>query len=145
MVGQTRLELVTPRLSSVCSNQLSYRPFHLRKLVEVTGFEPMTFCLQSRRSTNWAIPPLVIPTFIIGWVIDRKTESYAVFISQILVIFLCRSFLNCCLTHCTELRHRPFAGTGETVCKFSIERRWSSRRFPYGYLVTTSSQLPTTP
>ena len=26
MVGLTRLELVTPRLSSVCSNQLSYRP-----------------------------------------------------------------------------------------------------------------------
>ncbi len=27
------------------------------ELVEVTGFEPMTSCLQSRRSTNWAIPP----------------------------------------------------------------------------------------
>ena len=26
LVGLTRLELVTPRLSSVCSNQLSYRP-----------------------------------------------------------------------------------------------------------------------
>ena len=26
MVGLTRFELVTPRLSSVCSNQLSYRP-----------------------------------------------------------------------------------------------------------------------
>ena len=26
MVGLTRLELVTPRLSSVCSNQLSYGP-----------------------------------------------------------------------------------------------------------------------
>ena len=26
MVGQARLELATPRLSSVCSNQLSYRP-----------------------------------------------------------------------------------------------------------------------
>ena len=26
VVGLTRLELVTPRLSSVCSNQLSYRP-----------------------------------------------------------------------------------------------------------------------
>jgi hypothetical protein len=25
-VGLTRFELVTPRLSSVCSNQLSYRP-----------------------------------------------------------------------------------------------------------------------
>ena len=30
MVGLTRLELVTPRLSSVCSNQLSYRPQNLR-------------------------------------------------------------------------------------------------------------------
>jgi hypothetical protein len=28
---------------------------------------------------------------------------------------------------------------------FSLERRWSSRRFPYGYLVTTSSQSPPTP
>ena len=27
MVGLDRLELSTPRLSSVCSNQLSYRPF----------------------------------------------------------------------------------------------------------------------
>jgi len=30
-------------------------------------------------------------------------------------------------------------------CTCSIERRWSSRRFPYGYLVTTSSQLPVSP
>ena len=29
MVGLTRLELVTPRLSSVCSNQLSYKPLGL--------------------------------------------------------------------------------------------------------------------
>jgi hypothetical protein len=32
-VGLSRFELLTPRLSSVCSNQLSYRPvlvFHLR-------------------------------------------------------------------------------------------------------------------
>jgi hypothetical protein len=28
MVGLGRLELPTPRLSSVCSNQLSYRPAH---------------------------------------------------------------------------------------------------------------------
>ena len=28
MVGLTGLEPVTPRLSSVCSNQLSYRPFY---------------------------------------------------------------------------------------------------------------------
>ena len=29
MVGLSRFELLTPRLSSVCSNQLSYRPFRL--------------------------------------------------------------------------------------------------------------------
>ena len=29
MVGQARLELATPRLSSACSNQLSYRPIWL--------------------------------------------------------------------------------------------------------------------
>ena len=29
VVGQTGLEPVTPRLSSVCSNQLSYRPINL--------------------------------------------------------------------------------------------------------------------
>ena len=30
LVGLTRFELVTPRLSSVCSNQLSYRPRYSR-------------------------------------------------------------------------------------------------------------------
>ena len=62
MVGQTGLEPVTPRLSSACSNQLSYRPFWnsnfksgseiLQMVVEATGFEPVTFCVQNRRSTN---------------------------------------------------------------------------------------------
>ena len=36
MVGLTRLELVTPRLSSVCSNQLSYRPLLVKCQVENT-------------------------------------------------------------------------------------------------------------
>ena len=31
MVGLGRLELPTPRLSSVCSNQLSYGPISLRR------------------------------------------------------------------------------------------------------------------
>ena len=30
LVGLSRFELLTPRLSSVCSNQLSYRPFSFR-------------------------------------------------------------------------------------------------------------------
>ena len=55
---------MTLRLSSACSNQLSYRPVslfptnptpiistHLRS-VEAWGFEPQTYSLQSYRSTN---------------------------------------------------------------------------------------------
>ena len=41
MVGQAGLEPATPRLSSVCSNQLSYRPFWIlpKALVKVGGAE----------------------------------------------------------------------------------------------------------
>ncbi len=49
MVGLTRLELVTSPLSGVHSNQLSYRPFIM---VENSGIEPLTSCVQSRRSPS---------------------------------------------------------------------------------------------
>ena len=54
VVGLTGLEPVTLRLSSACSNQLSYRPqgFEFQKKVEAWGFEPQTYSLQSYRSTN---------------------------------------------------------------------------------------------
>jgi hypothetical protein len=66
MVGVTGLEPVTLRLSSACSNQLSYTPvgwpevwFGVRQgpprpagPVEAWGFEPQTYSLQSYRSTN---------------------------------------------------------------------------------------------
>jgi hypothetical protein len=76
MVGVTGLEPVTPRLSSACSNQLSYTPnrsservsaaaseravFHAAtrpadaatSLVELRRFELLTYSLQSYRSTN---------------------------------------------------------------------------------------------
>jgi hypothetical protein len=59
MVGLTGFEPVTLRLSSACSNQLSYRPgFEVSSVesgtsvVEAWGFEPQTYSLQSYRSTN---------------------------------------------------------------------------------------------
>lgn len=55
MVGPDGLEPSTLRLSSACSNQLSYEPLlecALFNLVEPTGLEPVTSCLQSRCSTN---------------------------------------------------------------------------------------------
>ena len=53
VVGVTGFEPVTLRLSSACSNQLSYTPARRKtELVELRRFELLTFCLQSRRSTN---------------------------------------------------------------------------------------------
>jgi len=49
MVGLIGLEPMTLRLSSACSNQLSYRP---KNDMEARGFEPLTSSLQSWRSTN---------------------------------------------------------------------------------------------
>ena len=50
MVGLTGFEPVTLRLSSACSNQLSYRPPF--DLVELRRVELLTYSLQSYRSTN---------------------------------------------------------------------------------------------
>ena len=66
MVGLTGVEPVTLRLSSACSNQLSYTPMMIfdfrfnepekrkakRKLVELRRLELLTYSLQSYRSTN---------------------------------------------------------------------------------------------
>ena len=49
MVGLTGFEPVTLRLSSACSNQLSYRP---ATKVELRRIELLTYSLQSYRSTN---------------------------------------------------------------------------------------------
>ena len=57
VVGQNGLEPSTSRLSVVCSSQLSYWPISLLLLVESTGIEPVTSCLQGRRSPSWANPP----------------------------------------------------------------------------------------
>jgi hypothetical protein len=64
MVGVAGFEPATLRLSSACSNQLSYTPYSsktartvgcdsgLSSMVEVRGLEPLTYSLQSYRSTN---------------------------------------------------------------------------------------------
>ena len=67
VVGVAGFEPATLRLSSACSNQLSYTPGDLTgssasllkraglvegELVEAWGFEPQTYSLQSYRSTN---------------------------------------------------------------------------------------------
>ena len=80
MVGLSGLEPPTPTLSGWCSNQLSYNPICARslqccklfgfssvaifyekvpdiKVVEVSGFEPLTPCLQGRCSSQLSYTP----------------------------------------------------------------------------------------
>ena len=52
-MGLTRFELVTPRLSSVCSNQLSYRPAEAP--VISTRLRACSPDWASRRATAWSI------------------------------------------------------------------------------------------
>ena len=76
LVGTSGLEPPTSRLSGECTNQLSYVPIlywlagligsvriyslhftAVTVMVEVSGIEPLTPCLQGRCSPSWAIPP----------------------------------------------------------------------------------------
>ena len=45
------------KLELISLSVLSHITIPHLKMVEVDGIEPTTICLQSRRSTNWAIPP----------------------------------------------------------------------------------------
>jgi hypothetical protein len=54
-VGLTRFELVTPRLSSVCSNQLSYRPLGLTQAPTLSVKEP-DFAKASSGKPNHDLP-----------------------------------------------------------------------------------------
>ena len=65
VVGQSGLEPPTSRLSVVCSSQLSYWPIFAHFfLVEISGIEPLTSCLQGRRSPSWAKPPYLHHSYL---------------------------------------------------------------------------------
>ena len=117
-MGSSGLEPPTSRLSGVRSNHLSYEPL---KVVEISGIEPLTSCVQGRRSPSWAKPPSFLKFRFHSE--SPKTFKIKQYLEQKLV------------------RDNVFS-THHTV---SLERRWSSRTFRYGYLVTTSPQSPVLP
>ena len=81
MVGLTRFELVTPRLSSVCSNQLSYRPLvpETSSRRSFVSFKPQCSCL-SKNGPSVILGPILskldrraCPTTVYG-VSDRSSR-----------------------------------------------------------------------
>ena len=56
VVGLSRFELLTPRLSSVCSNQLSYRPGY-----SFPGAQPRR-CLSETRASEFLKEPSPVPS-----------------------------------------------------------------------------------
>jgi hypothetical protein len=78
MVGLSRFELLTPRLSSVCSNQLSYRPssptyFLLHELVKEPDVGPILSKLDRRVSQTLAERLNAVPCCSSNSVSDRSS------------------------------------------------------------------------
>ena len=152
LVGTSGLEPPTSRLSGVCSNQLSYVPViymflltvygfrpnltTISCLVEVSGIEPLTPCLQGRCSPSWAIPPKKSGLTWLRKQMPRLTEHNLLKTNRgnrrsITFLFLPRLGLAIDCEKC--------------LIAVLPKRRWSSRTFRYGYLVTTSPQSPVLP
>ena len=83
VVGQNGLEPSTSRLSVVCSSQLSYWPIiDFFFMVEISGIEPLTSCLQGRRSPSWAKPPFIrstvsyISMYPLNWITHQVLKHF---------------------------------------------------------------------
>src|ERR1035441_7104042 len=122
LVGLGRFELPTSRLSSARSNQLSYRPraYGLTRAVLRTAGNGCS-------NNLW-----------IAWARPRRKRNVDGEVPQIGMPILKLT--------CPDVPKRSDSGTRMRASEgSSLERRRSSRRFPYGYLVTTSPQSLTLP
>lgn len=126
----------------------------------MSGFEPLAFRVQGGRSTNWATSPTLslstlnincsktIPPKMVGLSrLERLTSplsaecsnqlSYRPVYNKYLI------FLIFWRPHEWDIKtdhDTPVFNQVKLVESISLERRWSSRRFSYSYLVTTSPQ-----
>ena len=118
MVGLVGLEPTTLALSTQCSNQLSYRP-------KYSGSGPKKKDCSALVHHSSFLNPALDNRWV--WILAPRLGFYRYALSIYAHLQLRESWLQCGLT------------------KLSLERRWSSRTFRYGYLVTTSPQSRTLP
>ena len=116
-------------------------------MVEADGIEPTTWSLQSYRSPNWATPPSNY-----WWAREDLNFRPHAYQARALTIWatgpkrrfrhskpkpklrsMQRDAKTASYIFVPNLNNKNYPDS-------SLERRWSSRRFPYGYLVTTSPQ-----
>ena len=108
-------------------SQLSYTPKSpqrvLRWAKEDLNLRPHAY--QARALTSWATSPF--PCRSKKW--KNKNQGYA---------YRMKKNCKCIAKSCPrEIDDRKFTPMFLSQQCWSIERRWSSRRFPYSYLVTT--------
>ena len=113
-------------------------------LVEMMGFEPMTPCLQGRCSPNWATPPYGVCSLVFKDHEEFDNPSKLNNKRRVLSFESRRPWLKFYIRICTVLiltaenfEEILVVTNAIAFVQFSIERRWSSRTFRYGYLVTT--------
>ena len=106
-------------------------------MVEMKGIEPLTPCLQGRCSPSWATPPIVRflrQSLAFLWLYGHsKLNNNRLILKSLYTLSpSVKNFFGFGLFPNYELSVTPLL-----LLTFSIERRWSSRTFRYGYLVTT--------
>ena len=116
MVGLNGLEPSTSRLSGVRSNQLSYKPIFFYK----SGSHLLSHAVSS-------IVPSAVKVLTIVFGMGTGVTPLRIATKKF------------CVINTQNWTAFPF------LTFSSLERRWSSRTFRYGYLVTTSPQLPAPP
>ena len=122
-------------------------------MVENSGIEPLTSCVQSRRSPSWANSPSFLlrrPAKLIfasgsyapctHLKLQRFIQKLCFFTNHKLryLQVVNPSNLNKPIELCLNIKLWWISCERIFIC--TLERRWSNRRFSYGYLVTTSPQ-----
>ena len=112
--------------------------------METERFELLTPCLQGRCSPNWATPPYLIG----GHLLSHTVSSIVPSAVWVLTIVFGMGTGVTPRRIATKIFCYLYLLDNQTVKQpllFFLERRWSSRTFRYGYLVTTSPQLSILP
>ena len=109
-------------------------------MVETSGIEPLTSCVQSRRSPSWAKPPKVLNYWMVGLSgLEPPTSRLSGVRSNQLSYRPIKTWMLINIQNWIQYVTSSLIFV-EDVPNISLERRWSSRTFRYGYLVTTSPQ-----